>query len=79
MPWYDFHADDGTHSTTCEPMELNGPDDVRRAVLACLPDMARDTMPNGDQRTMRVIASDAAGATVYEATLTLEGQWGAKC
>ena len=78
MPWYDFHADDGTHSTTCEPMELSGPKDVRRAVLASLPDMARDTMQNGDERIMRVIALDATGETVYEATLTLQGQWGAK-
>ena len=59
-------------------MELSGPHDVRRAVLASLPDMARDTMPNGDQRTMRVISLDETGETVYEATLTLEGQWGGK-
>ena len=76
MPFYDIHADDGTHATTCEALELGGPDDVRKAVLSSFPDMARDTMPNGDQRTMRVSATDDTGRTVYSATLTLEGRWG---
>ena len=77
MPLYDIFADDGTHSTVCEALELDGPDDVREAVLSSLPDMARDTMPNGDQRTMRVSATDKTGKTVYSATLTLDGRWGA--
>ena len=76
MPLYDIHADDGTHATTCEGIELSGPDAVRLAVLSSLPDMARDTIPNGDQRTIRASALDERGRTVYSATLTLDGRWG---
>ncbi len=76
MPLYDIHADDGSHATTCEGLELDGPNDVRSAILSSFPDMVRDTMPNGDHRTMRVSATDEAGRTVYSATLTLEGRWG---
>lgn len=76
MPIYDIYADDGTHAANCEALELAGPKEARDAVLAAFPDMVRDIMPDGDKRTMRVSATDDTGATVYSATLMLDGRWG---
>lgn len=78
MPMYNFQVDDGTHATICEALYLKGPDDVRNAVLSALPEMARDTMPNGDRRVIRASATDEAGNTIYSATLTLAGSWGSR-
>lgn len=76
MPQYDIYADDGTHAATCEALVFSSPDDVRAAVLSSFPDMMRDIRPNYDQRVMQVVVRDRSGATVYTATLTLEGRWG---
>ena len=51
-------------------------DHRRKAVLSSVLDMARDTMPNGNQQTMRVSATDNTDCTVYSATLTLDRRWG---
>ncbi|MHC2103611.1 DUF6894 family protein [Methylobacterium sp. CM6246] len=48
---------------------------ARRMALSALPDMARDTLPDGDRRTFRAIVRDHNGEEIYTATLTLVGEW----
>lgn len=48
---------------------------ARRMALSVLPDMARDTLPDGDRRTLRAIVRDENGEEIYTATLTLVGEW----
>lgn len=48
---------------------------ARRTALATLPDMARDKVPDGDQRTFKAIVRDHNGQEIYTATLTLVGEW----
>ncbi|MFN3671251.1 MAG: DUF6894 family protein [Bosea sp. (in: a-proteobacteria)] len=53
------------------------PDDgaARSAALDALPDMLRETMPNGDDSSVEVTVRDAQGRIIYTATLALHGEW----
>ncbi|MGO4171535.1 DUF6894 family protein [Bosea sp. TAF32] len=58
-----------------EGMELADESAARFAALAALPDMAKDKVPNGDERRFVVRVRNAAGVPVYAATLSLKGGW----
>lgn len=76
MPHYYFDTDDGSH--LCEDDSgLEFPDEqaARRAAVSALPDMARDRIPNGDERTFSVRVRDETGNTIYSASLAMKGQW----
>ena len=40
-----------------------------------LPDMARESLPDGPNRMFRVDVRDAAGKVVFRATLELKSEW----
>lgn len=48
---------------------------ARKAALSLLPDMARDEMPDGDERTFSVSVRNNSGRAIYSARLALKGRW----
>lgn len=48
---------------------------ARKAALAAFPDMARETMPDGDNLRFAVRIRNSAGTVIYSAALTLSGGW----
>jgi len=48
---------------------------ARKAALAALPDMARDSIPDGDNQRYVVRVRNGWGDVIYSATLTLVGSW----
>ena len=76
MPRYFIEADDGDFNHRDEEgHDLPDDEAARKAALDALPDMARDKIPDGDQRTFRATARDEQGNMVYGASLTLKGGW----
>ncbi|MGH1587334.1 DUF6894 family protein [Methylobacterium phyllosphaerae] len=49
---------------------------ARQMAQASLPDMAREKMPDGEERTFSAVVRDEAGVVLYTATLKLTGAWG---
>lgn len=76
MPHYYFDTDDGSYAVADES-GLDFPDQeaARRAAVSALPDMARDRIPNGDNRTFSVRVRDEHGNTIYSASLAMTGRW----
>jgi hypothetical protein len=48
---------------------------MRYAAVDALPDIARDELPDGDNRTMTVKVRDLAGKYLLEASLTVNVRW----
>ena len=77
MPRYFIDANDGEYPHHDEDgHDLPNDEAARRTALDALPDMARDKIPDGDRRIFSVTARDEQGDVVYEASLTLAGEWG---
>jgi hypothetical protein len=76
MPRYYFDVDDGT-GLTLDPhgIECGSLDAMRYAAVDALPDIARDELPDGDNRTMTVKVRDLAGKYLLEASLTVNVRW----
>ena len=56
-------------------VDCDTPQQVREEAVSALPDMARDELPNGPDRTFWVKVRDAAGRKVFEASLVLTSKW----
>lgn len=76
MPRYFIDSSDGDHTDIDrEGLELADDETARRVALDALPDMARDKLPDGDERSFQVSVRDANGAVIYRASLALTGGW----
>ena len=76
MPRFFVDTDDGdTFVEDDEGLDLPDAGAAREISLRALRDIARDKMPDGDNRTFRASVRDEAGAVIYETTLTLAGGW----
>jgi len=76
MPRYFIDTDDGVMEARDEEgQDLASPHAARNAALKALPDMARDEIPNGEERTFTVTIRREGGREIYQATLTLKGRW----
>lgn len=76
MPCFFIDTNDGDFSYHDDQgHELPDQDVARKIALDVLPDMARDKIPDGDQRTFSVHVRDQTGAVIYIATLALNGGW----
>jgi hypothetical protein len=76
MPCYFFAVDDVTLRYKDHfGHDLLGPEQARLMALDALPDMARETIPDGDYRCFKVSAVDEHGDVIYRASLTLKGEW----
>lgn len=76
MPRYFIDSSDGDY-TDIDKEGIELADDVaaRRVALDALPDMARDKLPDGDERSFEVRVRNASGAVIYRASLDLTGGW----
>ena len=76
MPRYFFDVFDGEKLTRDEiGIELAGLEQVRIAAIDALPDIARDELPNGDQRLFSVEARDQENRVVFKASLNFKAEW----
>ncbi len=48
---------------------------MRDIAIKTLPDMARDELPDGNQRAFTVKVRDESGRYVFQATLSLMAEW----
>ena len=76
MPRYYFRSDDGDRLHLDDVgQHLANPEAARLAALDALPDMARDTIPDGDHRVLIIEVRDEEEDLIYRASLTLRGEW----
>lgn len=76
MPKYFFDTFDGDNTA----LDADGIDCASRQVVQhraidALPDMAREMLPDGPNRTFRVEVRDDSGDVVFRATLELQSVW----
>jgi hypothetical protein len=72
VPRYFFDTYDGNRLITDpEGIELPNLEQVKAEAQRALPDLARDALPDGDQKTFIVSVRDEAGQVVLRAALTL--------
>ncbi|WP_246685484.1 MULTISPECIES: hypothetical protein [unclassified Methylobacterium] len=73
---YYIDTDDGDARVIDEAgFDLPGPLEARTTAIDALPDMARQKIPNGDDRTFSVSVRNEAGGVIYSAELVMTGTW----
>lgn len=76
MARYFFDTSDGDSSNQDnEGIECPERHHVQYQAVDVLPDMARESLPDGPNRTFRVEVRDAGGTVVFRATLELKSMW----
>lgn len=76
MPRFYFDTDDGqTSMKDVYGIELANADAARAVALRALPDMAQQTLPDGDQQKMAVCVRNESDVSILEVTLSLEVEW----
>ncbi|WP_298961098.1 hypothetical protein [uncultured Methylobacterium sp.] len=77
MPRYFFDIFDGNGRQSDDTgTEFADLDDVRKAAMQLLPNIAREEIPkDGDRCSLVVLVTDEDGHPVYSATLTYTGLW----
>jgi hypothetical protein len=76
MARYFFDLYDGDiEAKDTEGLEFDDREEMRRAALAELPDIARDALPDGDEREFVVAVRSEGGQVVFRAALSLGAGW----
>lgn len=76
MPLYYFDIDDGDQQTRDEEgAELESQMAARAEAIGVLPNIARDVVPDRDQRTFVVVVRDDSNRPIFKATLSLVAEW----
>lgn len=76
MPRYFFDIFDGdVLSPDDTGMDCESDLHARDQAIDALPDMAREELPDGAQRTMWVKIRDGTGSPIFEASLELKSRW----
>ena len=76
MPRFYFDIADGENSVRdTDGIDLSGLDEARKEALRVLPDVAREVMPDGDNRNIVARVRDESGRFVFQATLSLTAEW----
>lgn len=79
MPRYFFDTYNGDNFIPDEAgIELEDIEAAKLAAQAALPEMARDKLPDGDQRVFIVSVRDEAGQVVLRVALSLVVEYGTK-
>ncbi|MEO3385334.1 hypothetical protein [Mesorhizobium sp. CAU 1741] len=73
---YYFDVNDGA-AVSVDELGIDCADlaQVRYRAIDALPDLARDELPNGDDRVLSVSVRDEAGRRVFSCSLTLKVSW----
>jgi hypothetical protein len=78
MARFFFDIDDGEKKAIDrEGTNLSGRAEARREAIGILPDVARETLPDGNQRRFACSVRDEGGKVIFTATLTLRAEWSA--
>jgi hypothetical protein len=72
---YFFDVDDDKEGVRDEIGVECSRDELRAQAIAVLPDLVRDTLPDGDRRIFKVRVRDEDGHYVFEASLEFEARW----
>ena len=76
MPRFFFDADDGEHRfQDDEGLELADEQEARTKAISVLPDIVREIRPDDDHRAFVSKVRDAAGKTIFMATLSFVAKW----
>ncbi|HEY6631919.1 MAG TPA: hypothetical protein VIZ90_10735 [Rhizobiaceae bacterium] len=76
MPKFYFDTFDGdTTGIDVDGIECASRQVVQDRAVDALPDMARELLPDGPNRTFRVEVRDDCGSVVFRATLELNSAW----
>jgi hypothetical protein len=76
MPHYYFDIYDGDRlSPDQEGLDCPTPATMRREAIGALPGIARDRLPDGDQKNFWVEVRDDRGRHVFRASLDLTTEW----
>ncbi len=76
MPRYYFDVDDGERlSHDQEGTDLASREEARREAIGILPDIAREVLPDGNDRTFTSRLRDENGEVIFIATLSLKAVW----
>lgn len=79
MARYFFDVRDGDALTPDETgIECSDLGDMRYKAIDALPEIARDTLPDGDAHMFEVSVRDDQGKPVFRCRLTLTTEWQAK-
>jgi hypothetical protein len=72
MPRYYFDVHNGETSTTdTVGLEFDGRRAAQREAVRCLPQLAKDALPDGTERDFVVVVRDDAGRAILRAKLSL--------
>ena len=72
MPRYYFDVHDGTHLTPDDQgLELDSLEQAQKEAVKALPEVARDVLPNGSERTFTITVKDEMKRPVLSAKLAL--------
>ncbi|WP_457936249.1 DUF6894 family protein [Mesorhizobium sp. 10J20-29] len=76
MVRYYFDIKDGDDLSVDDTgIECSGPEEARFQAIDALPEIARDELPDGDNRFFEVNVRDDQGRAVFRCRLTLETEW----
>lgn len=76
MPKFFFDTFDGDRdSVDSDGLDCASRRVVQDRAIDALPDMAREILPDGPNRTFRVEVRDDSGNVVFRATLELQSAW----
>lgn len=76
VPRYYFDtAEDGDVAFDQDGLEVSDLSEAYVLAMDALPDMARQSLPDGEQKDLRVIVRDEHGKSVLETELRLNTRW----
>jgi hypothetical protein len=76
MAKYFFDINDGENRhCDADGLELADREAARREAISTLPDVAREELPDGNERTFVCLVRDESGNTIFEARLSLHAEW----
>jgi hypothetical protein len=76
MSRYYFDTHDGVEPFRDDVgLDIETLEHVRRAAIEALPDMAREDLPDGEERTFRVSVRDEQGGVIFVAELAFRSGW----
>ena len=76
MPRYFFDIEDGHHHSIDDTGVIcTNDEEVRAAAIAALPEIAKEEMADGNDRTIWVNVRDEQGKSVFTASLELKSGW----